>query len=51
MDSALVREIITLKGGVAMSSNGDGMLTRWERKVLLDKLHGLDVKHRVKNAY
>ena len=39
-----------------MSSNGDGMLTRWERKILLDKLHGVEVKpehlravkHRVK---
>ena len=27
-----------------MSSNGDGMLTRWERKILLDKLHGVEVK-------
>jgi len=32
-------EMVTLKGGVAMSNNGDGMLTRWERKILLDKLH------------
>ena len=39
-----------------MSSNGDGMLTRWERKILLDKVHGIDIKpenlraveHRVK---
>ena len=44
MDSALVREIITLMGGVAMSSNGDGMLANWERKILLDKLHGIEVK-------
>jgi len=27
-----------------MSSNGDGMLTKWERKILLDKLHGIEVK-------
>ena len=39
-----------------MSSNGDGMLTRWERKILLDKVQGIDIKpenlraveHRVK---
>ena len=27
-----------------MSSNGDGMLTRWGRKIPLDKLHGVEVK-------
>ena len=27
-----------------MSSNDDGMLTKWERKTLLDKLHGIEVK-------
>ena len=27
-----------------MSSNVTGLLTEWERKPLLDKLHGLDVK-------
>ena len=41
-----------------MSSNVTGLLTEWERKILLDKLHGVDVKpehlravkYRVKNA-
>ena len=36
--------MVTLKGGVAMSSNMTGLLTEWERKILLDKLHGLEVK-------
>ena len=27
-----------------MSSNVTGLLTEWERKILLDKLHGVDVK-------
>ena len=39
-----------------MSSNGYNMLSRWERRILLDKLHGLQVdpkhlrivKHKVK---
>ncbi len=41
---------------MAMRSNETGLLTKWERKILLDKLHGLEVKpehlravkHRVK---
>ena len=35
---------ITALDAIFIEVMRDGMLTRWERKTLLDKLHGIEVK-------
>jgi len=41
--SMLVKKITALDA-IFIEVMRDGMLTRWERKILLDKLHGIEVK-------